>query len=433
MQVSVETTGALERRMTVQIPAERVDQEVENRLKRLAKTARLDGFRPGKVPMRVVQRRYGPQVRAEVVSEVMRSTLQEALTEQQLRPAGGPSLEPRTVQPGQALEYTATFEVYPEFEPAALDGVKIDKPVATVTDQDVEDMLENLRTQRRTWEPVEREARTGDRLMIDFAGTIGGEPFSGGKASNVPLELGSGAMIPGFEDQLNGVKPGEQRTIDVTFPDDYNVADLAGKTAQFDIKVHSVSEPKLPDLDEEFARAFGVTEGGVDKLREEVRRNMERELEQAVRQNLKEQVFDAILEKNDIEVPHSLVEDEVHRMMEQAGVETDHTAHGEAHAQLEAPALRRVKLGLVLGEIVRRNELRTDPERVRKLIESIAASYEDPDEVVKWYQQNAEMRSGVEAMALEEQVLDWVMDQAELNEKSSSFKELMNSRKTTNV
>ncbi|MGA7802164.1 MAG: trigger factor [Gammaproteobacteria bacterium] len=433
MQVSVETTGALERRMTVQIPAERVDQEVENRLKRLAKTARLDGFRPGKVPMRVVQRRYEPQVRAEVVSEVMRSTLQEALAEQQLRPAGGPSIEPRSVQAGQALEYTATFEVYPQFDPAPLDGVKIEKPVATVTDQDVEEMLETLRAQRRTWETVDREAGTGDRLMIDFEGSIGGEPFSGGKASNVPLELGSGAMIPGFEEQLAGAKAGEQRIIDVTFPDDYTVPDLAGKTAQFEIKVHSVSEPRSPALDEEFARAFGVSEGGMDKLREEVRSNMERELEQTVRQKLKEQVFDAILDKNDIEVPHSLVEEEAHRMMEQAGVESDETAHGEAHAQLEAPAQRRVKLGLVLGEIVRRNELRADPDRVRKLIETVAASYENPDEVVKWYQQNAEMRSGVEAMALEDQVLDWVMERAELEEKASSFKELMNSRKTTNV
>lgn len=433
MQVSVETTGALGRRMTVQIPAERVDLEVDSRLKRLAKTARLDGFRPGKVPFRVVQRRYGPQVRAEVVSEVMQSTLQEALAQQQLRPAAGPSLEPLAMQPGEMLEYTATFEVYPEFEPASMDGVRIEKPIAAVTESDVEDMLDTLRSQRRTWESVDRAAQAGDRLMIDFEGTIGGEPFSGGKASNVPLELGSGSMIAGFEDQLLGVEPGGQRTIDATFPGDYRVQELAGKTAQFDVKVRSVSVSRLPDLDDQFARAFGVTEGGLDKLREEIKHNMERELEQAIRQKLKEQVFDAMLEKNAIEVPHSLVDDEVHRMMDQAGTQGDEMAHDEAHAQLQAPAERRVKLGLVVGEVVRRNELRVDPERVRKLIESIASTYESPDEVVKWYQQNAEMRSGVEAMALEDQVLDWVMERADIQDKASSFKELMDSRKATNV
>ncbi|HKK13054.1 MAG TPA: trigger factor [Gammaproteobacteria bacterium] len=433
MQVSVETTGALGRRMTVQVPAERVDREVENRLKRMARTVRLDGFRPGKVPLRVVESRYGSQVRAEVVSEVMRTTLQEAFAEQELRPAGGPQIEPQRMDPGQALEYTATFEVYPEFQPASLEGAHIEKPVAEVTDREIDNMLEKLRRQRAEWEPVDREAREGDRVVIDFEGSVDGEPFSGNTGTSVPVELGSNRMIPGFEEQLTGVRAGEERTLEATFPEDYGLNELAGKTAQFKVKVHTVSEPRVPELDEAFAQTFGVQEGGIEKLREEVRRNMERERDQAVQGRLKEQAFDVLLEKNPIEVPQTLVDEEVHRLMEQAGVEHDATEHGEAHAQLEPRARRRVALGLVLAELVRQQGIQVDPERVRSLIETVASTYENPQEVARYYQENAEMRSGMEALALEDQVVDWIVEQANVEEKPTTFDELMKSRQAADA
>ena len=307
MQVSVETTSGLGRRMTVQIPAEQIDQKVESKLQQLARSVRLDGFRPGKVPLSVVKKRYESQVRSETAGELIASSYEQALQQQNLRPAGEPDIEQTRNQPGQALEYVVTFEVYPDVEPPEIADISIERPVVEVTGADVDNMLEKLRKQRVTWTKVERPSADGDRLEIDFKGTIDGQSFSGNSASNVPLELGSGSMIPGFEEQLTGSSAGERKTIEVTFPTDYASKEVAGKTAQFDVSVNAVAEAVLPELDDDFAKTFGVGDGGLDKLREEVRRNMTREMDAAVKSRVKQQVFEALLAKADIDVPAALI------------------------------------------------------------------------------------------------------------------------------
>ncbi len=420
MQVSVESTSALERRMTIQVPAEQVDREVENRLSNLVRTVRLDGFRPGKVPLKVVKRKFGPQVRLEVMEQVINSSLSEALAQEQLQPAGQPKLElPEGADNSANLEFTATFEVYPEISIGDFSGVSIEKPVVTLGDADLDGMLNKLRQQRVVWETVERPAQNGDRVVIDFTGTIDGEAFDGGSASNVPLELGSNSMIPGFEEQLVGVTPGEERTLDVSFPEDYTAAQLAGKAAQFAVKVISVSAPQLPELDDAFAANFGMEEGGIEALRTEVRSNMEREMEQAVRATLKERVFDAVLKQNPISVPSSLVSEEIER----AGQDK------AAPAMSEETAQRRVALGLLIGEIVKQNQIQLDHERVRSMVETMAASYENPAEVVAWYYENQQMMNGVQAMVMEDQVVDWLLDKIDAIEKTCTFEELLASRR----
>jgi trigger factor len=425
MQVSVEHTGGLERRMTVQVPAERVDQEVSSRLESMSRTVRLDGFRPGKVPVRVIQQKYGDQVRQEVIEQVINSTLQEALTQENLSPAAMPSIEPQAMQQGEMLEYVATFEVFPEFTGALDYGFSIVRPVVEVADNDVNDMLEKLRKQRATWNQVERAAALHDQVVIDFEGTVDGEAFSGNKAQNMPLELGSGSMIPGFEDQLLGVSGGDEKTISVTFPGDYPSAEVAGKQASFAIKVHSVAEMALPELDDEFARAFGVSEGGIDALRQEVTGNMQRELKQLITANMKDQVFSRLLEKNPVEVPRSLIEQEVTALQGQA------QNQGLDSSALESSAERRVKLGVLLSEIVKQNQIQVDPDRVRLNIETIAASYENPDEVVQYYYGNQEMLSGVQTAVIEEQAVDWILENSgvAVEDKASSFDELVEAAK----
>lgn len=422
MQVSVENTSALERRMTVQIPADRVDTAVQSRLQSMTRTVRLDGFRPGKVPYKVVERKFGPQVRLEALGEVMSSSFQEAIQQQNLRPAGDPSFEPPRGDKGETVEYVATFEVYPDFEPAPMEDIKVTRPVAEVSDTDIDGMLEKLRKQRVTWEEVDRPAAVGDQLTLDFEGTIDGKPFSGNKASNVPLELGSKTMIDTFEDQLVGARAGDDVTVEVTFPEDYSYAEVAGKPARFAIRVHKVAEPKLPELNDEFASAFGIAEGGLDGLRTEVRRNMERELEQTIRNRVKRQVFDALLEKNAIDVPRSLVETEIDALINQAQQQRLRVQDRGAY---ENDASRRVALGLIIGEIIQRNQIQVDPERVRSEVESIAASYEKPEEVVQYYFNNREALAGVQSYVMEDIVTEWVLERAQVSEEQTSFDSLM--------
>ncbi|MFZ5620144.1 MAG: trigger factor [Pseudomonadota bacterium] len=430
MQVSVETTGTLGRRMTVQVPAERIDQEVDNRLKSLARTARISGFRPGKVPFKIVQQRYGQQVHLEVAGDVMSSSLHEALSQQNLRPAGQPKLEPRTVEQGKALEFIAEFEVYPEFEPASVADVQIEKPVVTIGDQDIDAMLEKLRQQRASWETVDRAAAKGDQVNVDFAGTIDGAGFAGGSGQGMTLEIGAGRLIEGFEDRLIGARAGDEVTMDLRFPDDYHSAEVAGKPVQFKVKVNKVLALRLPEVDDAFAKSLGV-EGGVDALREEVARNMGRELEQMVTAVVKERAFSQLLERNTIDVPAALVDEEVERLMRES-----HQQMGGAQGMnlprslFEKQAHRRVALGLIIGEIIKRNGIQVDPERVRRLIEGIAASYENPDEVVKWYYENREAMGSAQSLALEEQVVEWLLGQAKVVEKSCTFDELTEIRKT---
>lgn len=425
MEVSVENTGGLARRMTVQIPADRIDQEVGSRLQSMSRTVRLDGFRPGKVPLKVIQQKYGNQVRQEVIGQVVNSTLQEALAQENIRPAGEPVVEPKLSQPGEPLEYVATFEVFPELAGSIQYNFKVSKPLVDVTDADVSGMLDNLRSQRATWSAVERAAQSDDQVSIDFEGSIDGKPFTGNKGEKMPVVLGSGSMIPGFEEQLVGVSAGDEKNLDVSFPEDYASSEVAGKAATFSVKVHSVSERVLPELDDDFARAFGISEGGIEGLRAEVTSNMQRELKGLVASKMKEQVFAGLLESNPVEVPGNLIDQEIKELQSQKG------NRGLDAAALEASALRRLKLGMIVSEIARENQIQVDPDRVRNLVETIAASYEKPEEVVQWYYGNQEMLTGVQSAVIEEQVVDWVVEHAgvEVAEEETSFDALVEAAK----
>ncbi|WJW74499.1 trigger factor [Thiohalobacter sp. IOR34] len=434
MQVSVENTGPLERRMTVQLPAEQVDQEIDNRLKSLARTARLDGFRPGKVPMRVIKQRFGRQVEQEVANELIGSSFQEALSQQNLRPAGGPRFEPGEIQAGQGLEYVAIFEVYPEFEPAGLEGVEIEKPAVEVSEADVDAMIDKLRQQRASWESVERPAKEGDQVTVDFKGTIEGEPFEGGEGSGMQVEIGSGRMIDGFEEGLVGAKAGDELTLDLKFPEDYGKSELAGKPVQFAVKVTQVAEPKLPEVDEDFARSLGIEDGSVESLRSEIQRNMQRELDAALKAVVKDRAFEALLAANEIEVPAALVDEEIQRLSEEMHQQLGGNSQGLnlPGSLFEDKARRRVTLGLIIGEIVKRNGIQVDPERVRSTVENIAASYEKPEEVVRWYYENQEALASAQTLVLEEQVVEWILGQAKVSEKPCSFDELIEMRQAAN-
>ncbi|MBT8121875.1 MAG: trigger factor [Gammaproteobacteria bacterium] len=425
MEVSVENTGGLARRMTVQVPAERVDQEVTSRLQSMMRTVRLDGFRPGKVPMKVLQQKFGQQVRLEVIDQVVNSTIQEAFTRESIRPAGDPSIEPKVSRPGEPLEYVATFEVFPELEGDIQYTFKVTRPVIEIGAADVDGMLDNLRQQRVTWKQVERAAADGDQVTVDFEGTIDGQPFAGNQASNIPIVIGAGSMIPGFEEQLAGVSAGDEKDIEVTFPDDYPSAEVAGKTARFSIKVNAVAESELPELNDEFAAAFGVATGGMDALRAEVTGNMERELKGLIASRLKSEVFDGLLESNPVEVPAGLVQNEVREM------QANDQYRQRDEATLAAAAERRVKLGVVVSEVARRNQIQLDPERVRVMVETIASSYEKPEEVVQWYYGNQDKLAGVQSAVIEDQVVEWVVEHSGVSVKDEkmTFSEIVEEAK----
>jgi trigger factor len=426
MEVSIENTGGLARCMTVQIPAERIDQEVASRMQSMCQTVRLDGFRPGKVPLKVIEQKYGRQVRLEVVDQVVNSTLQEALTQENIRPAGVPSIDPKEYAPGKPLEYTATFEIFPELSGNIQYGFKVSKPLVEITDVDVTGMLENLRTQRGTWSTVDRASQTGDQVTVDFEGTVDGQPFTGNKGEKVPVVLGSGSMIPGFEEQLAGLSADDEKTLDISFPDDYPASDVAGKAASFSVRVHAVSEIELPALDDDFARAFGIEEGGVEGLKEEIRNNMGRELKGLVASKMKEQVFNGLMDANPVEVPRSLVDSEIQQLRSRQ--EESGTVDA---SELEARAERRVKLGVVVSEIAKQNQIQVDPDRVRQMVETIASSYEKPEEVVQWYYGNQEMLAGVQSAVIEEQVVDWVVEHSgvDVEEQETTFSALVDEAK----
>ena len=425
MEVSLENTGGLGRRLKVQVPAARVDDEVTSRLQSMTRTVRLDGFRPGKVPMRVVQQKFGHQVRAEVLQQVLNSTLQEALAQESIRPAGEPRIEPIDSQPGEPFEYVATFEVFPELTGPINYGFKVDRPVVDIKESDITEMLENLRKQRATWTAVERAAQPGDQVTIDFEGSIDGEPFAGNKAENMPLVLGSNSMIPGFEEQLNGVSAGDEKSIELTFPEDYPATGIAGKTAIFKVRIHQVSAMELPELNDDFARAFGISEGGMDALITEITGNMQRELKGLIASSLKSQVFAGLLENNPVEVPQQLIETESLELRGRKG-----SAAGDA-AALQAEAERRVKLGVIVSEIVKQNQIQLNPERVREVVDNIAASYEKPEEVVQWYYGNQEMLSGVQSAVIEDQAVEWIIEHGgvDVSDNEMSFSDLVEKAK----
>jgi len=429
MQVSVEETGSLERRMNVAVPEERIDQEVNSRLQRLARTAKVKGFRPGKVPMKVIAQQYGKQVRDEVVGEVIQSTYFEAINQEKLQPAGMPSIEPKMMEQGKGLEYTATFEVMPKVELTDIKGAKLEKVTAEVSDADLEKMLENLQQQRATWKEVKRKAKKGDRLNIDFKGTIDGEEFSGNSGEDVPVTIGSGRMIDGFEKGLTGAKTGEELTLDLQFPEDYSQKEVAGKPVQFQVKVNKVEAPQLPEIDEEFAKSFGIGDGSLEALRNEVRQNMERELKQAVGAKNKQAAMDKLVELNKLEVPAALVNQEAESLKQQM-MQQMYQPQGKSGVNLDAElfkeqAERRVTLGLLLSELIKANEIKVSEEQLKAKVEEIASTYEKPEEVVTWYYGDKKRLSEIETLALEDAVVDWIFAQANVSEKQSGFDEVM--------
>lgn len=424
MQVSVEAGEGLERRMRVDLPFDEVGAEVEKRLQQLARRAKLPGFRPGKVPMKVLRQRYNAELHQEVFGDMVQKTLYKAFEQESLMPAGMPHIEPDLDIAAGRMAYTAIFEVMPEITLASVSDKVIKRPVSELADTDLDDMIQRLREQRKTWEAVERPAQIGDQLIIGFVGTIEGEPFEGGTTDGFKLEMGSGRLIPGFEDGLIGATVGETRTLDLTFPEGYQAEHLAGKPVRFEVTVESITEPRLPEVDAEFVKDFGVEDGDIERFKADVRRNMERELKERLTARTKERVMDMLYEANPVELPKALVESEARTLAEQM-----RQALGGGQMQLppgmfESGAKRRVALGLILGQIIRDNDIKADPERVRETVERMAASYEHPQEVIDYYYADAERLSSVRALVLEEQVVELMLEQAQVEDEPLTFAQL---------
>mgnify|MGYP003682976237 FL=1 len=428
MQVSVETTSGLGRRLTVGVPAEKIDTAVDEKLKDAAKQVRIDGFRPGKVPLREVRRRFGKSIREEVIGEVVSNSFYDAVTKESLSPAGYPSIERTKDEPGQDLEFVATFEVYPDVKVQGLDSISVVRPVADISESDIDNMIERLREQRAEFAEVERSAEQGDQVNINFEGTKDGEVFEGGTADGQNLVLGSGQMIPGFEDGIAGMSKGEEKVIDVTFPEDYHSEDLKGQAVQFKITVNKVEAKALPEVNEEFIKNFTQkAEASMDEFRSEIRNNMERELKNAVKNRVKKDVMDGVLENNDVDVPKALIDSEIDRqrqqMMQQFGGGQNIDMNMLPAELFEGQATRAVKLALVLGELIKEKEVKADAERVRSTIEEMAQPYENPEQVISWYYENQQMLQQVEAMVLEDQVVDLILEQATVAEQEMSYEE----------
>jgi len=424
MQVSVESGEGLERRMTVGLESERIDAEVEKRLREVARSATMRGFRPGKVPLNVLRRRFGGQVLQEVFGELVKESFSEAVAKEELLPAGAPEIEPDIDESAKHYTYTAVFEVLPEFSLGTLEGKSIKRPVAEVTDADLEAMLMRLREQNKTWRPVERPARSGDRLDISYSSELDGEPLEGGSAKDTKIELGLGRMISGFEDGLLGAQPGDERCLDLQFPEDYPAEHLRGKPVTFDVRVGEVAEPVIPELDADFAKVLGIADGDLDRFRSDVRRNMERELKERIDAKVKGQAMDLLLETNQIELPEVLISEEIEALKRQARQST-------RRGNLELPddlfrdqARRRVALGLILREVVKVNGIQVDPDRVREVVEDMASTYEHPQQFIDSYYANKDYLARVESLTLEGQVVAWVMNQVTVEDEPTTFDEL---------
>lgn len=426
--VTVESTGTLERRMRVELPAERIEKEVETRLKKVGRTARLKGFRPGKIPPKVVRQRYGGQIRQEVLSELMQKSYTDAVIQENLNPAAGPKIVPEVTDSGKGFAYVATFEVLPEVRLKDLEKIEVETPEVEISDDDREDMIRNLRRQKATWEPVERAAREGDRVIVDFDGELKGEPVKGGKGTEVPVTLGQGQMLPDFEKALYGVAAGEEKSFKVKFPKDYHAEDLAGNKVDFAVKVHRVEEEQLPPLDDSLAELYGVEEGGLEQLRVDVVSNMEREAQEKVKADIKEQVMNALLELNPIDIPKSLTQQEMHSRqhdaMRRLGIE-DH-ASAPPIENFRPGAERSVRLGLLMRQLIEDKGISVDPERVKKKVEEICSGYEQADEMVASYLGNPQVMSQIEPIVLEEQAVDWLVEQGKARTRKVGFKEYMN-------
>jgi len=431
MPPNVENLGTLERRVSMSVPLQDIERQVEAKLKQLARNVKMPGFRPGKVPMKLLAQTYGPQVRNEVLGDAVQKSFTDAVREANLRVAGYPKIEPKKDGANdQALEFSATFEIYPEVNVGDLSGASIEQPSVAVDDAAVDRTMQILRKQRARFVAASRPARDGDRVTVDFLGTVDGQPFEGGKAENFVLTLGEGRMLPEFEAALRGMSAGESKTFGVKFPDDYHGKAVAGKQAEFEIKLKNIDEPQLPELDAEFAKALGVADGDVGQMRAEIRANVEREVKKRIEARVKGQALDALLAAAPLELPKSLIEMEAQQLVQRAaadlqsrGVKLEQVPLAPQH--FEQTARRRVALGLIIAELARGQGLQPKPAEVRAMVEQEAQSYESPAEVVKWFYMQPQRLSEMEAMALEANVVKWVLSKAKVTEKEMAFDELM--------
>jgi trigger factor len=424
MQVSVESGEGLERRMTVDLPPERFEAEVASRLQKVGRTARLPGFRPGKIPLKILRQRFGEQINHEVFGDLMQSSFSEAVGQQQLRPAGPPRVVPAIDHAGRRYGYTATFEVLPTVPLASIGDRVVKRPVVEVGEADLDAMMERLRQQRKTWAKVERPAQHGDRVIASFKGTANGEPLQGGSTEDRPIEIGAEHLIPGFEDGLIGIAAGETRTLDLSFPENYQAKHLAGKPVHFEVSVTAVEGAVLPELDAELARSYGVEDGDVERFRQDVRGNMERELRQRVQGRVKHQVMDALIAANPIEIPGVLVREEIATLKERTNRNAGPSGMQLPDALFEESARRRVALGLIIAEVVRQAGLAVDAQRVHAAVEELASTYETPKEVVDYYYSSKGNLATIETMVLEDQVVDWVLGNARVEDEPMSFQQL---------
>ncbi len=428
MQVTVEATGTLERRMRVELPAERIEKEVDSRLKSVGRTAKIKGFRPGKIPPKVVKQRYGKQIRQEVLSDLMQKSYSDAVMQENLKPAGNPSISPDSGADAESFAYVATFEVLPEVELKGLDKIKVEHADVSIDDKDLGAMLEKLRQQKATWDEVDRKSKDGDRVIVDFSGELNGELIEGGQGTEVPVVLGQGQMLPDFEKALFGIAAGDEKTFKVKFPKDYHAEDLQGKKVNFTINTHRVEETQLPPLDDSLAELFNVEEGGLEKLKADVMENMQREAAQKVKTELREQVMQGLLDANPIEIPQTLKHQEMHSMqheaMRQLGIE-DHDQAPPKENFAEA-AEKRVRLGLLIRQLIADQQLTLEEEHVRAHVEEMCAGYENAEDMVNIYMSNPQIRQQIEPMAMEQLAVDWLLENGTVKDKKVSFSDYMN-------
>lgn len=434
MRVSIESGKGLKRKMKIQLPAEQFDKAFDAKLKSIAKTAKLAGFRPGKVPLKVIRQKYGATVEKEILSDLMQRSYGQAIAQEKLKPAGLPQIDAKPAKPGQDVEFTAVFEVYPEIKLGDLQKLKIQQPAVEIQEDDIEKMLDTLRRQRAEWVEVQRAAADGDRLRIDFEGTIDGQSFEGGNAQNISLVLGSSQMIEGFEEQLIGINTGDERIIKVKFPKDYPKAELQGKKAEFKVLCHAVAEQKLPEVNEDFIKSYGVQEGGLEALKKELRQHMERELAENSRAYVKRQLMDGLLEMHKVELPDVLVDQEVQQLQQQAlqrmGMPNGAAAHLPKDL-FEEQARRRVSLALLIAKIFEEKKLKADSSAVKAKIEQLAAQYEEPEKVVQYYLSNKNLYRQVESLVIEDQVIGMLLEQAKTSQKNMRFNELIEANQKT--
>ncbi len=427
MDVTVESTSTLERRMRVELPLEPIEQQVNSRLQSVGKTAKIKGFRPGKVPAKVVRQRYGKQVREEVLSEVLQKSYSEAVTREQLNPAGGPTIETEG-ENGNTFAYTAVFEVMPEVVLKDLEKIKVELPDVQIGDDDIDDMLDSLRRQKATWSDVDRAAAEGDQVTIDFTGRLNGEVFKGGEAENFQVIVGGGQMLPDFDKGLFGLRAGDEKTFKVKFPKDYHAEELAGEKAEFTVKAQKVEEQVLPELNDEFAEQFNVTEGGYEQFLKDVRENMEREADTKARSEIREQVMNGLLDANPLEIPNALKHQEQHSLqreaMQRMGIEDEEQA--PPLSNFAEAAEKRVTLGLLLRQVIADKGITADEDKMRERVEELCAGYENSDDMVNMYLSNPQVMQQIEPMVVEQAAVDWIVENGRARPRKVSFKEFMN-------